>query len=87
MRVEMPAHCPCPTCTAEGQHDPWCTVHLADYEHLTVPPCDCGVRSGERRQPANAPQWVHRCDEPPNWARRSRGRLHPKSCLRTAPRG
>src|SRR6267142_254916 len=25
---------PCHVCQAEGQHDPWCTIHLADYEDM-----------------------------------------------------
>jgi hypothetical protein len=62
----MPAVCPCPSCTAEGQHDPWCTVHLADYEHLDRPPCDCGLREGVRRTPELAPVGAHRCGEEPS---------------------
>lgn len=46
--------CTCDTCLREGPHDHWCTVHLADFEDLEVPPCDCGLREGVRRTPANA---------------------------------
>jgi hypothetical protein len=30
-------------------------VHLADYEEMDVPPCDCGLRDGERRTPELTP--------------------------------
>lgn len=55
VRVKMPKVCPCPSCTREGAHHAWCTVHLADYENMRVPPCDCGRRDGKPRIPELAP--------------------------------
>lgn len=62
--------CRCPICASEGQHHVYCSVHHADYESMAVPPCDCGRRDGNPREPANAIVHVH-CerlddDEPPN---------------------
>lgn len=51
---------PCHVCQAEGQHDPWCTIHLADYEDMDRPPCDCGLRVVVRRTPSLKP--VVLCD-------------------------
>lgn len=58
--------CPCPWCTTEGAHDPHCLVHHADHEADELAPCDCGLREGTYRQPANAIVDVH-CD-PPDWS-------------------
>ena len=37
--------CPCPTCQREGQHDPWCEVHVAGHEGED---CSCGLREQGR---------------------------------------
>lgn len=46
--------CGCPSCEADGKHHDDCTVHHADYEDVDPPPCDCGLRDGRYREPANA---------------------------------
>lgn len=57
----MPKVCPCPSCTREGQHDPWCMVHLADEEGIN---CDCGLRDGVQREPRLKPMTMHCSGDP-----------------------
>jgi len=57
--------CPCHVCQAEDPHDPWCSVHLADHEHLEHPPRDCGLREGVRRTPELTPVVVYGCSTDP----------------------
>ena len=61
IRVPMPKVCRCPNCKAEGQHDPWCAVHLADEEGEW---CDCGLRNGELRPPRLKPMTFHGSVDP-----------------------